>query len=194
VLVDKVRAVFTAARARGRRRILRLDWSPTRLRGVRRARLIVGRLRVLLLDQDYRYDLVDAVLAEQGDVALSRAGRRPGASRWAERPDWNDILSNYARCVRITREFAQAFPLDITARPGAHDARRCTTPISNVQLRSRCIAAWTGSCPGSSPSCPPSPSFFVDVLVMAQDVPVRQTRLALLQRMCSPSQRAFADP
>jgi len=32
---------------------------------------------------------------------------------WAARPDWNDVLSNFARCVRITREYKDVFPLDV---------------------------------------------------------------------------------
>lgn len=152
---------------------------------------IVGRLRVLLLDQGYRYDLVDAVLAEQGDAPYRTQVAVQALSRWAERPDWNDILSNYARCVRITREFGEPFPLDITRDPepmthALYDAyQQCADQVSLHSSVDKFLSAF-------EPIVPTIGKFFVDVLVMAPDVSVRQTRLALLQRIAALS-KGIAD-
>jgi glycyl-tRNA synthetase len=145
---------------------------------------IVGRSRTLLLDQGYRHDLVDAALAEQGDLPYRARVAVQALTRWAARPDWNDILSHYARCVRITREFAESFPLDILRDPepmthALHDAyQTCAAQVSLHSTVDNFFNAF-------APIAPTIAKFFVDVLVMAQDQAVRQTRLALLQRIAA---------
>jgi glycyl-tRNA synthetase len=145
---------------------------------------LVGRLRVLLLDEGYRYDLVEAALAEQGDVPSRARVAVQALTRWAARPDWNDVLSNYARCVRITREFAEQFPLDIACDPEPmthvlHDAyQQCAAQVALHSSVDNFLTAF-------APMAPTIAKFFVDVLVMAQDQSVRETRLALLQRIAA---------
>jgi glycyl-tRNA synthetase len=94
------------------------------------------------------------------------------------------VLSNFARCVRITREFKGLFSLDIRRDPDA------TTQALYQAYQS--IAAHIG--PQNSvnefftafiPLVPVISRFFVDVLVMADDQAVRETRLALLQRIAA---------
>jgi len=145
---------------------------------------IVGRSRVLLGDQGWRYDLVEAALSARGDDPFRARQTVEQLSAWAARPDWNDVLSNFARCVRITREFTPVFPLDISRDPDA------TTQALYQVYQS--IAARIG--PQNSvdefftafmPLAPVISKFFVDVLVMADDQAVRETRLALLQRIAA---------
>ena len=64
---------------------------------------ITGRLRVVLNDLGYRYDVVDAVLAEQAANPAAAAEAVKQLQAWVEREDWDTILSGYARCVRIIR-------------------------------------------------------------------------------------------
>ncbi len=145
---------------------------------------VVGRIRGLLLDQGYRYDLVDAVLAEQSDVPYRARVAVQALTHWAARPDWNDILSNYARCVRITREFAEPFPLDVRRDPepmshALYDAyQACAAQLSLHSSVDKFLSAF-------APLAPTIAKFFVDVLVMAEDASVRQTRLGLLQRIAA---------
>jgi glycyl-tRNA synthetase len=145
---------------------------------------IVGRLRALLLDQGYRHDLVDAALAEQGDAPYRARVAVQALTRWAARPDWNDILSNYARCVRITREYTEPFPLDVTRDPepmmhALHDAYQdCAAQVSLHSSVDKFFSAF-------APLVPTVAKFFEDVLVMAEDRAARETRLALLQRIAA---------
>jgi glycyl-tRNA synthetase len=145
---------------------------------------ILGRLRVLLLDEGYRHDLVDAVLTEQGDVPYRVRITVQALTRWAARLDWNEILSNFARCVRITREFSETFPLDITRdlepmTHALHDAyRECAAQVALHSSVDKFFTAF-------APMVPTIAKFFVDVLVMAEDPSVRETRLALLQHIAA---------
>ncbi len=148
---------------------------------------IIERLRVLLGEQGWKYDLVDGVLSARGDNPCAARLAVEQLTAWVARPDWNDLLSNYARCVRITREFAQLFPLDISRDPhpstqSLYQAYRTVaahiTPQSSVD---EFFAAF-------APLVPVISQFFVDVMVMHEDETLRTTRLALLQRISALTQ------
>ena len=148
---------------------------------------VVGRLRVYLREQGFRYDVVDAVLAARGDdpyrarVAVEQLGR------WIEREEWPRILDNYARCVRITRDLAERFPLDPArfTEPAEHElyaahqeARAGVSPQSSVD---EFLTAFV-------PMVDVIDRFFAKesgVLVMAEDRAVRENRLALLQHVAA---------
>jgi glycyl-tRNA synthetase len=145
---------------------------------------ITERLRAMLGEQGWRYDLVDAVLSARGDDPYRARQAVEQLTAWTKQDTWSSLLSNYARCVRITREFATQFPLDINADPDpstqalyqAYEliAQRIT-PRSSVD---EFFAAF-------APSVPVIEKFFVDVMVMHTDEKLRTTRLALLQRIAA---------
>ena len=65
---------------------------------------VTRRYRGYLLDSGFRYDMVDAVLAERGyDPYLACCTLRDFVP-WVQREDWPELLDTYARCVRITRD------------------------------------------------------------------------------------------
>ncbi|HHS96832.1 MAG TPA: glycine--tRNA ligase subunit beta [Chloroflexi bacterium] len=148
---------------------------------------VVGRLRVYLREQGFRYDVVEAVLAARGDDPYRAKVGVEQLSRWVEREDWPRILDNYARCVRITRDFEERFPLDPDrfVRPAEEElyaayqeAREQVTPESSVD---EFLTAFL-------PLVDVIDRFFAKesgVLVMAEDRALRENRLALLQHVAS---------
>ncbi|MBC7249695.1 MAG: glycine--tRNA ligase subunit beta [Anaerolineae bacterium] len=145
---------------------------------------IAQRLRGLLLEQGYRYDVVDAVLTERAHDPHLAAQTVADLARWVERDDWMDLLNAYARCVRIVRTFEEEFPLDPTrfvepATTALHqaylEARAQVTPQSTVDELFTAL----------QPMIPVINRFFDDVLVMAEDRALRENRLALLQRIAA---------
>ncbi len=146
---------------------------------------VVGRLRVYLRERGFRYDIVEAVLAARGDDPYRACEAAEQLTRWAERPDWPRILDNYARCVRITRDFAYRFPLH---------PDRFVQPIEG-----ELYAAWQRARAQVSPESSVDDFFaaflpMVDVIdrffaketgvmVMANDPALRENRLALLQHI-----------
>jgi glycyl-tRNA synthetase len=70
---------------------------------------IAGRLSVVLKDMGYKYDVVDAVLAEQSNNPAGSARAVKQLQAWVERDDWREILPAFARCVRITRDQEKMF-------------------------------------------------------------------------------------
>jgi glycyl-tRNA synthetase len=154
---------------------------------------ITGRLRVVLLDMGYKYDVVDAVLAEQSDNPAGAARAVKQLTAWVGRRDWNTILPAYARCVRITRDQKEKF----TVKPAAfiEDAEKglyaaVQQPQSSIANR----VPFGDRQPSISvddflnafvPMIPLVNEFFDRVLVMAEDKKLRENRLGLLQHIAA---------
>ena len=141
-----------------------------------------GRLRGLLLTAGYRYDLVDAVLAERADDPFGASLAVQMMSRWVSREDWMDLLNGYARCVRITREYEQSFALDpgLLVEPAAASlyraylhAKESVEPKGDINSMLEAVRSLI----------PTIVVFFDEVLVMAENRDLRENRLALLQRI-----------
>jgi glycyl-tRNA synthetase len=143
---------------------------------------ISERLRNVLLEAGWRYDVVDAILALQGANPAGAARAVAALSAWVARPDWHTYLPAYARCVRITRAFPQVFPLD---------PRSFTEPAESELYAALLAAEAAPRAPGSVedflgaflPMIPAVNRFFDQVLVMAEDEALQRNRLGLLQRI-----------
>jgi glycyl-tRNA synthetase len=148
---------------------------------------VVGRLRVLLRDQGYPYDIVEAVLNARGDDPYRAQVAVEQLSEWVEREDWPVILDNYARCVRITRGVEETYEIDpdrfVQPAEGALyeaylEANALVTPQSTVD---EFLTAFL-------PMIDVIDHFFAresGVLVMAEDEALRENRLALLQQVAA---------
>jgi glycyl-tRNA synthetase len=154
---------------------------------------VSGRLSVVLRDAGYRYDVVDAVLAEQSG---NPAGARRAAKElqaWVEKENWKTILPAFARCVRITRDQKKTFKVDPRAFVEKEE-RNLNREVRTAE------AARRGSPPASPdamlaafvPMIPAIDAFFDKVLVMDKKKALRENRLGLLQRIAALA-RGIAD-
>jgi glycyl-tRNA synthetase len=144
------------------------------------AEFIAERLRGWLRDRGFRYDVVDAVLAERGDDPYSAYRTVAQLAVWVERDDWMDLLNAYGRCIRIVRDQEErfAFEPDLDPEP-ATAALGKATRIARAQIKpesdvDRFLTA-------VHPMIPTINRFFDDVLVMHEDRALRESRLGLLQ-------------
>ncbi|MFN3309201.1 MAG: glycine--tRNA ligase subunit beta [Anaerolineales bacterium] len=142
------------------------------------------RLRNFLLEQGYRYDVIEAALAVHGDNPAAAERVIQELSRWVARADWHTILPAYARCVRITREFKERFPLDEASLQEAGE-RALYDALRQAENVPRQPASVDDFLNAFLPLIPPINRFFDEVLVMCEDQSLRQNRLALLQRIVS---------
>ena len=145
---------------------------------------IQQRLRVLLLDEGLRHDVVDAVLAEQGEEPLKAARSARALQAVVQTPEWSRILVAYARTVRITRDlttqyevqpqrFTEAATRDLYAAYLQAAERVSARPdVDMLVMALRDLVD-------------PIARFFDEVLVMAEDPEVRANRLALLQQIAA---------
>ena len=148
---------------------------------------IMQRLRVWLLDQSFRYDLVDAVLVERGHDPYLAYQTVQEFIPWVLRDDWTDLLNAYARCVRIVRDFETEFELrpDLFVEPSTQRLYEaylaCQKQVGPQSSIDQFLIAFKSM-------IEPISTFFDDVLVMAEDEALRENRLALLQRIATLSE------
>jgi glycyl-tRNA synthetase len=149
---------------------------------------ITGRLRVVLNDMDYRYDVVDAVLAEQAANPAAAAKAVKQLQAWVQREDWDTILPGYARCVRIIRS-AQVdtakFKVDPRKFVEAEEKKLYDAIKENVKAVKARLSSVDELLTIVVALIPSINAFFDKVLVMAEEEQVRQNRLALVGRVAS---------
>nr|MDQ3004747.1 glycine--tRNA ligase subunit beta [Chloroflexota bacterium] len=148
---------------------------------------LAGRLKVVLNDLGYKYDVVDAVLAEQRNAANPAAAARAvkQLQAWVERADWNSILPGFARCVRIIRSAKlDNSPLTIDDEKLVEQAERDLYKAiqSSVVLHPSSVDEFLNIVLKLIPSIN---AFFDKVLVMAEDEKVKQNRLALVGQIAN---------
>ncbi len=146
------------------------------------AEFVTERLRGWLRDEGFRYDVVDAVLAERGTDPYGAYRAAAQLTAWVQRDDWMDLLNAYGRCIRIVRDLEERFPF----RPGL-DAEPATEALVQAYRTAR---AQVGPEAGvdrlltaAHPMIPAINRFFDDVLVMHEDQALRESRLGLLQEI-----------
>ena len=143
---------------------------------------LTGRLKVVLNEAGYKYDVVDAVLAEQSANPAASARAVKQLQAWVGRADWSTILASYARCVRITRDQKETFKIKEKFLREVEE--RTLYEVFNLQSTdfNGDIDAFLKVIVKLIPSIT---SFFEKVLVMAEEKDVRENRLGLLQRIAN---------
>jgi glycyl-tRNA synthetase len=145
---------------------------------------IIERLRNLMLETGFRFDVVDAVIAAQGfDPARTNQSVKQ-LSVWVNRPDWHSILPAYARCVRITRDIKDSFEVIPQAfAEKAEEKLYAALLLAEKSLHLARVYSVDGFLIAFLPMIPEINRFFDLVLVMSEDIVLRQNRLGLLQRI-----------
>ncbi len=141
---------------------------------------VIGRLQVALREEGVAHDVVEAVLAERGHNPYLARRSAERLSAWVARDKWETLLDNYARCVRITRDYPRLdFDPQVLVEPASKQlyavllAQGEITPKSSVDELLQAIEALVSAIQ----------RFFEEVLVMAEEEELRSARLALLQRI-----------
>ena len=143
---------------------------------------ITGRLQNMLIEKNYRYDIVAAILAEQSNNPAAASRAVVSLSDWIDRSDWAKILPTFARCARITRDLKEVYPINPTLLKEDSERELYAGITSVVTVNRR-----PGSIPDFfqvfMPLMPVINQFFDEVLVMAEDLTVRANRLGMLQQI-----------
>ncbi|RMF81389.1 MAG: glycine--tRNA ligase subunit beta [Chloroflexi bacterium] len=145
---------------------------------------IAGRLRAWLEEQGWPHDVITAVLAEQSTNPYRALVGIRELSEWVKREDWEHILDNFARCVRITRTEAKQY--SVNAGLFQEEAERMLFDAYH-QVRAQLgddgnVDAFLTA---FAPIVPTVAEFFDKVLVNTDDKSLRENRLGLLQAIGS---------
>jgi len=145
---------------------------------------VMQRLRGWLLDQGYRYDLIDAALAERGDNPAEALRMVRSLTEWVNRPEFAALLTAYSRPSRIVRQYEEEIPLDPDMFSEEAE-RRLYRALLAAQEQRQNVDDVDGLMKVLGPLAQPIDGFFEDVFVMVDDQAVRDNRLALLQRIAA---------
>ena len=141
-----------------------------------------GRLQAWLQDQGWAADVLAAVLAEQSTNPYRALVAVRELNDWVQRSDWETILDNFARCVRITRSEADDYMINPDALVEAQEkALYAAYQTASTGLNGN-VSAFLDA---FVPMIPAVTEFFDNVLVNAEDEVLRRNRLALLQAISS---------
>lgn len=152
---------------------------------------INGRLEVVLKDEGYRYDVVEAVLAERGYDPYQASKSVKELAQWVVRPQWPTTLPAFARCVRITRDQSQQFevhPQDFVT----DEERQLWAAYQDSPTDLETVSSVNSFLQAFMPLIPAINAFFEKVMVMDENLKVRENRLGLLQKIASMS-KGVAD-
>jgi glycyl-tRNA synthetase len=141
-----------------------------------------GRMEGILRERGIPAAVVRAVLAEQGYNPYAASQAASALAEAITAPDWQEVLESYSRCVRITRQLQET----LVVRPDAFTLPAEKTLWVSYQEAAasqdgtvaQLVAALRNLVPAIT-------TFFIDVLVMDEDMAVRNNRLALLQHIAS---------
>ena len=143
---------------------------------------IAGRTHNILLDDGYRYDVVDAIEA----VCAQNPGLAKPMVRtlneWVEKPIWTEVLPAFSRCVRMTRDLKDIFTVDESVLVEEEEKM-----LHELVLKAEHNLAGRFSLDMALEQIiflvTPINAFFDKVLVMAEDQALRESRLGILQRI-----------
>jgi len=141
---------------------------------------ISDRLHNYLRDQGYAHDVVDAVVAAQGQNPAGTFRAVKILTKRIKGKDWEKTLDSFARCVRITRDLEKTYPVD-----GKLFKEKAEITLFEAVKKANKEKLSGGDLDGFfglfDPLIPLITDFFDTVLVMDEDLALRENRLGLLQ-------------
>jgi glycyl-tRNA synthetase len=147
-------------------------------------KFIAGRLRALLIDEGYRYDIVDSVLVVMGSNPARAIRNIKVLSTAVSEPDWLTILQAFSRCVRIVRSQTGTSQFD-SSRLKEDAEKALFARLLEVETAVTDPTSIAEFIRQFKTMIAPINKFFDEVLVMDEDAKIRENRLALLQRIAS---------
>jgi len=143
---------------------------------------INGRMEGILRERGISAAVVRAVLAEQGHNPYAASQAAAALAEAITAPDWPEVLASYSRCVRITRQLQETLPMQPEALAMPAEQTLWTAYQAAAASQDGTVTRLVA---GLRSLVPAITTFFIDVLVMDEDLAVRHNRLALLQRLAS---------
>ncbi len=143
---------------------------------------IAGRLSVVLKDNGFKHDVVEAVLAEQAANPAASARAVKQLQAWVGREDWSTILPAFARCVRIKRDQEKTFKVNEKSFVEKEEMELFASFQKAANHQPATVDEFLEVVVKLIPSIN---AFFDKVLVMAEDKKIRQNRLALVGQIAN---------
>ena len=146
---------------------------------------IIRRLEVALRDEGLRHDAISAAIAARLDDPYQIQRIASAFSAQIQSEHWLDTLHAHARCKRIVRALSEHYPLapDVDSEEASRALHNAYLAARNaMDAASDKLAALIQV---MAELRDPINRFFEDVLIMADDPALRQSRLALAQHIAA---------
>ena len=146
---------------------------------------IIRRLEVALRDEGLRHDAISATIAARLDDPYQIQRIASAFSAQIQSEHWLDTLHAHARCKRIVRALSEHHPLapDVDSEEASRALHNAYLAARNaMDAASDKLAALIQV---MAELRDPINRFFEDVLIMADDPALRQSRLALAQHIAA---------
>ncbi len=146
---------------------------------------LLARLRVLLLEQDYSYDLVDAVIASGDDRPYELRRRVQALSEFIVSGRYADLMTGFERVSNLAAK-GKSQKLDKAVFQTADEEFFQALKVAAGLCRSKLdIGDYHSYLLELAALRTPIDQFFADVMIMDPDPQVRNNRLSLLQKALS---------
>ncbi len=149
-----------------------------------------GRLEVMLRDQGYPYDIVDAVMAKASDDPADTMRRVRALSAFRDTAGGADLATAFKRATNLGQPDlgTTADPL-VFSQDEERELHAAFEAAESDALRLMVAHDYDGALAALAGLRAPIDAFFDEVLVMAEETVLRENRLRLLNRLVS----LFAD-
>ena len=148
------------------------------------------RLKGILMDEGFSYDVVDAVLASGYEDFADARQRVSALSGLRRQPVFGALLTAYTRAHNLTKNAAaKTVDESLLKEPAEKELYACicsTLSAAGEHLEKREYGSFLSSVAGL---CEPLDRFFNSVMVMVDDKEIRENRLALLWQLASAVRR-----
>ncbi len=143
---------------------------------------ITGRLEQILRDNGYPASVIRAILAHNAHDPYTASTTAAALTTATQLADWEATLDAYARCVRITRKETETHVVNPDAFV-TDEANALHAAYQNVAAQTDgSVETFVAQIRELTPAIS---TFFDEVLVMDEDMTVRNNRLGLLQSIAS---------
>jgi len=142
------------------------------------------RIRGLLIDRGFAYDIVDAVLSAGTDDILGVLKRVEALSQFREEPAFSAVITAYNRANNLSRKYGETRVLqDLLQDPAERELYSLLTRVGQEVALLLVNRDYSGALRQVAVLREPVDKFFEAVMVMVEDSSVRDNRLALLKNV-----------
>ncbi|MFZ5649833.1 MAG: glycine--tRNA ligase subunit beta [Bacillota bacterium] len=142
------------------------------------------RIRGLLVERGYAYDIVDAVLAAGTDDILGVLMRADALGRFREEPAFDAVITAYNRANNLSKKHAGIGVLpDLLQNPAEKELYQRLAGVRQEVENLLEKRDYSGALRRMAALREPVDNFFDAVMVMVEDESVRDNRLALLKNV-----------
>jgi len=144
-----------------------------------------ARLKNILTDEGHRYDVVDAVLGADYNYPVAVLARAKALSQMRENQEFQELLTSFNRAYNLAKKMEEGAEIkpEYFAEPAEKELYQAVVKAGEQVAVLAAAHDYVGAIREMSALAAPVNAFFNAVMVMAEDLNVRNNRLGLLKRI-----------